>query len=99
MIEENRLQMEDGGVYGDLDENLDFQPLTEKEMVAKSLDVLAEYKRTGIGIPPVTWTPAALIEVRQHYQRLEPIDLDAALRARDVIRRAGDSLKERTRYA
>jgi hypothetical protein len=50
-IEENRLQMEDDGVYGDLDEDLDFQPLTEEEMVAKSLDVLAEYKRTGIGIP------------------------------------------------
>jgi hypothetical protein len=50
-IEENRLQMEDGGVYGDLDEDLNFHPLTEEEMIAKSLAVLAEYKRTGTGIP------------------------------------------------
>jgi hypothetical protein len=50
-------------------------------------------------VPQVTWTPAALTDVRQHYQRLEPLDFDAALRVRDVIRRAGDSLKERTRYA
>jgi plasmid stabilization system protein ParE len=44
-------------------------------------------------VPQVTWTPTALTDVRRHYQRLEPLDLDAALRARDAIRRAGDSLK------
>jgi hypothetical protein len=38
-------------VYGDRDENLNFQPLSEEGMIAKSLQVLAEYKRTRDGVP------------------------------------------------
>jgi hypothetical protein len=38
-------------VYGDLDEGLTFQPLEEAEMIAKSLQVLEEYKKNRQGIP------------------------------------------------
>jgi hypothetical protein len=33
--------------YGQLDETLTFQPMTDVEMVESSLHVLEEYKRTG----------------------------------------------------
>jgi hypothetical protein len=37
--------------YGELDAHGMFQPLTEAEMAAKSLQVLEEYKRTREGVP------------------------------------------------
>jgi len=36
--------------YGEIDETLFFQPMTDAEMVESSLQVLDEYKRTGIGV-------------------------------------------------
>ena len=42
---------EDEAVYGNRDEQGTFQPLTEAEMAAKSLQVLEEYKRTRKGVP------------------------------------------------
>jgi hypothetical protein len=36
--------------YGQLDETLTFQPMTDVEMVESSLHVLEEYKRTGNGV-------------------------------------------------
>ena len=36
--------------YGQLDETLTFQPMTDAEMVESSLHVLEEYKRTGNGV-------------------------------------------------
>jgi hypothetical protein len=36
--------------YGQLDETLTFQPMTDAEMVESSLHVLEEYKRTGHGV-------------------------------------------------
>jgi hypothetical protein len=47
---EHPLSEESNIVYGDLDENLTFQPLGEDEMIAKSLQVLEDYKRTRQGI-------------------------------------------------
>jgi hypothetical protein len=44
------LNEENNVIYGDLDENLTFQPLEEAEMIAKSLQVLEDYKRTRQGI-------------------------------------------------
>jgi hypothetical protein len=38
--------------YGQLDETLTFQPMTDVEMVESSLHVLDEYKRTGNGVSP-----------------------------------------------
>jgi hypothetical protein len=37
--------------YGQFDETLAFQVMTEAEMVESSLQVLEEYKRTGNGVP------------------------------------------------
>ena len=36
--------------YGQLDETLAFQPMTDVEMIESSLQVLEEYKRTGNGV-------------------------------------------------
>ncbi len=36
--------------YGQLDETLTFQPMTDAGMVESSLHVLGEYKRTGNGV-------------------------------------------------
>lgn len=36
--------------YGQLDEALSFQPMTDAEMVESTLQALAEYKRTGKGV-------------------------------------------------
>jgi hypothetical protein len=47
---EHSLREESNVVYGDIDENLTFQPLEEAEMIAKSLQVLEDYKRTRQGI-------------------------------------------------
>jgi hypothetical protein len=41
----------DGLVYGELNEDLAFQPMTEVEMVESSLEVLEEYKRSGQSLP------------------------------------------------
>jgi hypothetical protein len=50
-LEAERPLSEEGNVvYGDLDENLTFQPLEEAEMIAQSLQVLEDYKRTRQGI-------------------------------------------------
>jgi hypothetical protein len=48
---EQSLSEESHIVYGDLDEGLTFQPLEEAEMIAKSLQVLEEYKKNRQGIP------------------------------------------------
>jgi hypothetical protein len=48
---EQSLSEESPIVYGDLDEGLTFQPLEEAEMIAKSLEVLEEYKKNRQGIP------------------------------------------------
>ena len=37
--------------YGELDESLSFMPLTEAEQIQKSREALADYQRTGQGIP------------------------------------------------
>jgi hypothetical protein len=42
---------EQDSVYGELDGQGLFQPLTEAEMATKSLRVLEEYQRTGQGVP------------------------------------------------
>jgi hypothetical protein len=47
----NHSEHQSNVVYGDLDESLTFQPLSAAEMVARSLTVLDEYKRTRQGIP------------------------------------------------
>lgn len=36
--------------YGQLDETLRFQPMTDAEMIESSLQVLDEYQRTGNGV-------------------------------------------------
>ncbi|NJM77067.1 MAG: hypothetical protein HC852_16375 [Acaryochloridaceae cyanobacterium RU_4_10] len=36
--------------YGELDQTLNFHPLTEPQMIHKSLEVLEEYRLTGNGI-------------------------------------------------
>jgi hypothetical protein len=38
------------GELGELEEGLNFQPLTEADMVEKSLEALEKYRRTGQGI-------------------------------------------------
>lgn len=38
-------------VYGELDQNLDFRPLTEEEMIHASLEALEDYRNQGGGIP------------------------------------------------
>jgi hypothetical protein len=38
-------------VYGELDQTLSFHPLTEAQMIDKSLEALEEYRLTGNGIP------------------------------------------------
>jgi hypothetical protein len=37
--------------YGELDRTLEFHPLTEMQMVHRSLEALEEYRLTGNGIP------------------------------------------------
>jgi hypothetical protein len=41
----------DSLVYGELDEALQFHPLTEESQIQQSLEVLAEYRRTKAGVP------------------------------------------------
>jgi hypothetical protein len=36
--------------WGEIDEHLQFVPLSDPEMVAKSLEALADYRRTGKGL-------------------------------------------------
>ncbi|MGB8701023.1 MAG: hypothetical protein WCD18_16545 [Thermosynechococcaceae cyanobacterium] len=38
-------------VYGELDQTLNFQPLTETQMIHNSLEALDAYRLTGNGIP------------------------------------------------
>jgi hypothetical protein len=38
-------------VYGELDQTLNFHPLTETQMTHKSLEALEEYRLTGNGVP------------------------------------------------
>jgi hypothetical protein len=42
---------EDTLVFGELDQTLSFHPLTETQMMNKSLEALEEYRLTGNGIP------------------------------------------------
>ena len=44
--ESNQSQM----VYGAIDTNLDFTPLTEEEMIVQSDNALNEYQQSGCGI-------------------------------------------------
>jgi hypothetical protein len=37
-------------VYGELDQNLNFHPLTEEQMIQASLDALEEYRNMGGGV-------------------------------------------------
>jgi hypothetical protein len=37
--------------YGEFDETLQFQPLTEAQQIQQSLETLAEYRRTKDGVP------------------------------------------------
>lgn len=37
-------------VYGELDQNLNFHPLTEEQMIQASLDALEEYRKIGGGV-------------------------------------------------
>jgi plasmid stabilization system protein ParE len=37
-------------VYGELDQNLSFNPLTEEQMIDASLDALKEYRNRGGGV-------------------------------------------------
>lgn len=37
-------------MFGELDSNLHFQPLSETEMIQKSREVLEDYQRTGKGV-------------------------------------------------
>lgn len=48
------LSLEPQMVYGAIDTNLDFTPLTEEEMIAQSLEVLNEYQESGRGISQQT---------------------------------------------
>lgn len=41
---------EEGFEFGEIDEALNFQPLTEAEMVEKSLSSLEAYRRKGSGV-------------------------------------------------
>ena len=41
----------------------------------------------------VTWTKAALVDIQRHYETLEPIGINIALRAVQAVRKAGDSLE------
>lgn len=41
-------------VYGAIDTNLDFTPLTEEEMIAQSLEALNEYQQSGRGVSQQT---------------------------------------------
>jgi hypothetical protein len=41
----------DPEAYGELDQTLSFHPLTETQMIYKSLEALEEYRLTGNGIP------------------------------------------------
>lgn len=38
-------------VYGELDQNLNFHPLTEEQMIDSSLDALEAYRNQGGGVP------------------------------------------------
>jgi hypothetical protein len=42
---------EDTMIYGELDETLEFHPLTEEQMIQKSLNALEEYQATGDAVP------------------------------------------------
>ena len=44
-------------------------------------------------MPQVIWTEAALADIQRHYETLELIDVNVALRAVQAIRKAGDSLE------
>jgi hypothetical protein len=45
-IESNEPQM----IYGSIDSNLNFSPLTEEEMISQSLEALNEYQQSGQGV-------------------------------------------------
>lgn len=44
-------EQEEGMVYGHWDENGNFRPMTEEEMLQETLASYAEYERTGHAIP------------------------------------------------
>jgi hypothetical protein len=76
--------------YGELDRTLEFHPLTEMQMVHRSLEALEEYRLTEprtssrmggqLGhrqrdlMIPSIWTKSATTDVERHYSFLEPID-------------------------
>lgn len=41
----------------------------------------------------VSWTSAALADVQRHFETLESVNLEAAFKAAQAIRKAGDSLE------
>ena len=48
--EYTQISHEETTIYGELDETLEFHPLTEEQMIQKSLDALEEYRATGDGV-------------------------------------------------
>ena len=45
----------------------------------------------------VSWTNAALADVQRHFETLEQVNPEAAVKAAQVIREAGDSLERNSR--
>ncbi len=45
----------------------------------------------------VSWTNAALADVQRHFETLEQVNLEAAVKAAHAIRKAGDSLEHNSR--
>jgi plasmid stabilization system protein ParE len=48
-------------------------------------------------VPQVVWTKPALTDIQRHYEFLETVNPAAALRAKQAIRQAGDSLVSNSR--